>query len=73
MWPLLRAQLEPIPVICRGEAVQIEAVGANFIISDSGQALKDGFTSEKIPVKNQASGRTIIGTVIAPSRVRVVF
>ena len=71
--PLLRAQLEPIPIICRGEVVQIEAVGANFVITDSGQALKDGFTSERIPIKNQTSGRTIIGTVIAPSRVRVVF
>lgn len=71
--PLLRAQLEQMPVICRGEIVQIEAVGTNFVITDNGQALRDGFTSEKIPIKNQTSGRTIIGTVIAPSRVRVVF
>ncbi len=71
--PLLRSQLEPIPLICRGETVQIEAASPGLLITDSGQALRDGFARDKIPVKNLSSGRTIIGTVIAPSRVRVVF
>lgn len=71
--PLLRNQVEPLPIVCRGEAVQIEAVGASLVITDSGVALRDGFAGEKIMVKNAGSGRTIIGTVIAPSRVRVVF
>ena len=71
--PLQRCQLEAIPLVCRGATVMLEATAPGLVITDSGQALRDGFASDRIPVKNLSSGRTVIGTVIAPSRVRVVF
>jgi flagella basal body P-ring formation protein FlgA len=40
---------------------------------DRGMALMDGRLDQKIAVRNMTSGRQIIGTVIAPSHIRVDF
>ncbi|MBN1636913.1 MAG: flagellar basal body P-ring formation protein FlgA [Deltaproteobacteria bacterium] len=71
--PVLKSNIELPPVITRGEEVIIEASNSRLIIKDRGIALKDGNIAQKIPVRNMRSGRQIFGTVIAPSRVQVMF
>ncbi len=71
--PVLRTNVEQPPMINRGDPVFIEARIGNLLIRDKGIALKDGFLQERIPVKNAASGRQVFGTVIAASRIEVMF
>ena len=71
--PLLRSNIEQPPLISRGDPVFIEARCEGLVIRDRGVALRDGFLEEQIPVKNAASGRKIFGTVIAASRIEVMF
>jgi flagella basal body P-ring formation protein FlgA len=69
--PLLPSQVEQKPDVCTGEVVFIEVRVNNLVVRDKGLALKDGFQGEPIPVKNVASGKQVVGTIIAPSLVQV--
>jgi len=71
--PILKSNIELPPVVTRGEEIIIEASNSRLLIRDRGIALKDGNIAQKIPVRNMRSGRQIFGTVIAPSRVQVMF
>ena len=71
--PILQANVEPRPVVCRGETVIIEASRDRLVVRDKGVALRDGGLSQRIPVRNVTSGKQVFGTIIAPSCVRVVF
>lgn len=71
--PLLRSNIEQPPLISRGDPVFIEARCGGLVVRDRGVALKDGFLEEQILVKNTASGRKVFGTVIAASRIEVMF
>ena len=71
--PLLRSNIEQPPLISRGDPVFIEARCEGLVVRDRGIALKDGFLEEQIPVKNAASGKKVFGTVIAASRIEVMF
>jgi flagella basal body P-ring formation protein FlgA len=41
------------------------------VVRDRGIALKDGYQGEPIPVRNVASGKQVVGTIIAASLVQV--
>jgi flagella basal body P-ring formation protein FlgA len=69
--PILFAQVERKPDVCTGEIVFIEARVNNLVVRDKGIALKDGYQGDPIPVKNVASGKQVIGTIIAASLVQV--
>lgn len=71
--PILKSNIEQPPVINRGELVAIEARAEGLVIRDKGIALKDGYLHERIPVRNASSGKQILGTIIAASRVEVTF
>lgn len=71
--PILKSNIEQPPVINRGEIVAIEARSGGLVIRDKGIALKDGYLNERIPVRNAASGKQILGTIIAASLVVVTF
>ena len=51
----------------------MEARTGNLVIVDRGIALKDGYLGEKIPIRNAASGKQVVGTIIAHSQVEVTF
>lgn len=69
--PLLLANIDTPPLIAKGAVVMIEAGNDDLIVTDRGVALMEGRLDERIPVKNLRSGRQIVGTVIAASRIRV--
>ncbi len=71
--PLLRPNIAVPPLVSRGDLVAMEARTENLVIVDRGIALKDGCLGEKIPVRNAASGKQVIGTIIAHSQVEVTF
>lgn len=71
--PVLLANIDVPPLVFRGAPVYIEAGGDDLIVTDRGIALADGRIDERIPVKNARSGRQIVGTVIAASRIRVEY
>jgi flagella basal body P-ring formation protein FlgA len=69
--PILLSQVERKPDVCTGEIVFIEARVNNLVVRDKGVALKDGYQGDPIPVKNVASGKQVVGTIIAASLVQV--
>jgi flagella basal body P-ring formation protein FlgA len=69
--PILPSQVERKPDVCSGEWVFIEARINNLVVRDRGIALKDGYQGEPIPVRNVASGKQVVGTIIAASLVQV--
>jgi flagella basal body P-ring formation protein FlgA len=71
--PVLLANIDVPPLVYKGAPVMIEVLSQDLLVSDKGIALMDGRADERILVRNMRSGRKIIGTVIAPSRVRVEF
>jgi flagella basal body P-ring formation protein FlgA len=58
-----------ICLVCKGESVIITAVSNDFLIKTSGTALKDGSIGDQISVKNQRTGRTVIGKVSSINQV----
>jgi flagella basal body P-ring formation protein FlgA len=71
--PFLKTGIEQPPLVCRGDPVFIEARNGSLVVRDRGVALKNGSLQESIPVKNTRSGRQVFGTVIAASRIEVMF
>jgi flagella basal body P-ring formation protein FlgA len=63
--------VERNPDVLKGETVVIEVRLDNLVVRDKGIAMKDGYLSETIHVKNASSGRQVVGTIIAPSLVQV--
>lgn len=56
-------------VVCKGDNVDIIAKSETFMIQTEGIALRDANIGEQIRVKNNRSGRTVIGTVSANHKV----
>ncbi|MFC4282161.1 flagellar basal body P-ring formation chaperone FlgA [Thalassotalea piscium] len=50
-------------MVCRGDNVEIIAKSEIFMIQTEGVALKDANVGEQIRVKNNRSGRIVVGTV----------
>ena len=65
-----RSLTEPL-VIKRGDKVVISAEQPAFSIKMNGTAMMNGSKGQRIPVKNQNSGRVINATVIEPGLVSV--
>lgn len=65
------SQVEVMPDVCAGEEVGLRALADNIVVEARGKAIKDGRAGQKVPVKNLASGKVVVGTVIAPSLVQV--
>lgn len=57
--------------IRRGDKITIHAAGGGFDIAMSGEALADGEKGERIRVRNEQSGRVVVGTVVGPGVVVV--
>lgn len=56
-------------VICKGDNVEIIAKSSTFMIKTEGVALKNANLGEKVRVKNNRSGRIVVGTVGAFNKV----
>lgn len=71
--PFNMAKIEKTPLVCRGDRVVIEASDEHLRVTGVGIALKDGNLSDHIPVRNASSGQRVVGTVVASSKIKVVF
>jgi flagella basal body P-ring formation protein FlgA len=69
--PLTMDELEPVPVIVRGEKVNLVFRGRNIKLSLVVEALEDGFRGERILVRNLQSNKKILATVVDGSTVEV--
>ena len=65
------AMLKQKNMIQKGQEVIILAQSANFQVRMSGTALENGQNGERITVKNNNSGRTVEGTVVAKNVIAV--
>ena len=63
--------VEEIPVIQRGDDVEMRVTSANMQMSTAGVALQDGAIGARIRVKNVASGKVLYGKVVDAATVQV--
>ncbi|MFC1692547.1 flagellar basal body P-ring formation chaperone FlgA [Candidatus Latescibacterota bacterium] len=61
---LTAKNVEPVPIISRGDMVTIRANVGNIMVSTQGKAGQDGGLNESIRVYSETTKKTIIGTVI---------
>ena len=66
-----RRHVEEIPVVERGNDVQITVTSAHMQVSAAGVALQDGSVGDRIRVKNVDSGRILYGEVVDANTVRL--
>lgn len=71
--PIRKIMLDYPPVIHKGDRVMIEVRGEGLLVQTVGVAKVAGKKGETIPVKNQTSGREVLGTVMASGLVEVRF
>ena len=68
---LTRNHVEVIPVINRGDEVELVARTNSLAISAIGQAMQDGGIGERIRVKNSDSGKVLYGQILDASTIQV--
>ena len=71
--PIRKIMLDNPPVIQKGDRVMIEVRSEGLLVQTVGVAKAAGKRGETIPVKNQTSGREVLGTVMASGLVEVGF
>ncbi len=71
--PIRKVMLDYPPMIHKGDRVMIEVRGEGLLVQTVGIAKAAGKRGETIPVKNQTSGREVLGTVMASGLVEVGF
>ena len=71
--PILQNFLTSPPVIRKGDRVIIEARQGGLVVQTVGLAKASGKPGETIPVLNRNSGREVLGTVLRPGLVEVLF
>lgn len=71
--PIRKIMLDYPPMIQKGDRVMIEVRGDGLLVQTVGIAKAAGKKGETIPVKNQTSGREVLGTVLASGLVEVGF
>jgi flagellar basal body P-ring formation protein FlgA len=71
--PIRKIMLDYPPMIHKGDRVMIEVRGEGLLVQTVGVAKAAGKRGETIPVKNQTSGREVLGTVMASGLVEVRF
>jgi len=65
--------LDHPPLIRKGDRVRLEVRSEGLLVQTVGLAKAAGKQGETIPVKNQSSGREVVGTVMASGLVEVRF
>ncbi|MEO6201775.1 MAG: flagellar basal body P-ring formation chaperone FlgA [Nitrospirales bacterium] len=71
--PIRKTMLDHPPVIHKGDRVLIEARSGGLLVQTVGVAQAAGKAGETISVQNQASGRDVLGIVMASGLVEVKF
>ncbi|MGB5055008.1 MAG: flagellar basal body P-ring formation chaperone FlgA [Nitrospirales bacterium] len=71
--PIRKTMLDYPPLIHKGDRVLIEAKSGGLLVQTVGVAKAAGKAGETISVKNQASGRDVLGIVMASGLVEVKF
>ena len=71
--PIRKTMLDHPPVIHKGDRVLIEARSGGLLVQTVGVAKAAGKAGETISVQNQASGRDVLGIVMASGLVEVKF
>ena len=71
--PIRQAFLAAPPVIRKGDRVIIEVRQGGMIVQTVGLAKASGIPGQTIPVKNQTSGREVLGTILSAGLVEVSF
>lgn len=71
--PIRKIMLDHPPVIHKGDRVMIEVRSGGLLVQTVGLAKAAGKAGETIPVQNQASGRDVLGIVVAAGLVEVGF
>ena len=71
--PIRKIMLDHPPLIHKGDRVVIEVRSGGLLVQTVGLAKAAGKAGETIPVKNQKSGREVLGTVMAAGLVEVGF
>ncbi|MFH1278952.1 MAG: flagellar basal body P-ring formation chaperone FlgA [Candidatus Eisenbacteria bacterium] len=66
-----RDDVEPVPLVRRGERVMLTVSYGGITVSAVAKALDDGVSGDVIRVKNERSGRRLYGVVVAEGLVRV--
>ena len=56
--------VEQVPVIFRGDEVELVAASSGIWVSARGVAVQDGSVGNRIRVRNRDSGRIVQGTVM---------
>ncbi len=65
------SDLEPLPVIRRGDKVMATLGLGGITVTVSGIALDDGAVGQRVAIKNDRSGRRLQATVMGPGSVRI--
>lgn len=71
--PIRKLALEDPPQIKKGDRVMIEVRQGGLLVQTVGLAKAEGKTGETIPIKNQNSGREVLGRVVSAGLVQVGF
>jgi flagella basal body P-ring formation protein FlgA len=68
---LCSADVEPAPLVARGEAVTVRAIAGAVTLTTRGIAERDGMLGSVLPVRNLASGATFEAAVTGRAEVTV--
>ena len=68
---LTRNHVEAIPVVHRGDEVELVARTNRLAVSALGQAMQDGGIGERIRVKNSDSGKILYGQILDAATIQV--
>lgn len=71
--PIRKIAVEDPPQIHKGDRVMLEVRSGGLLVQTVGLARATGKTGDTIPVKNQHSGREVLGRVVAAGLVQVGF
>lgn len=66
-------QIQPVPLVAKGNIVNVIITDGNILIKMTGVAGKDGWLGDRITVQNPASKKVFQGRVSGPNLVEVSF
>jgi flagella basal body P-ring formation protein FlgA len=71
--PITRDMVEDAPVMSRGDRVILFAESEGMVVSVSARTKEEGFLGKQVAVVPVDGSKTIYGTVVGPSKVKVEF
>jgi len=71
--PIRKIMLDDPPLVHKGDRVMLEVHRGGLFVQAVGLAKASGKSGDTIPVKNQHSGREVVGTIIGSGLVEVGF